>query len=644
MLITSAMLFSFTGCEIGKATQDSSTPSSTNSQANVATVNNNASNVNDINDAFVELNINPIVVNPINTVEIDVEDIVLNPVNVKSINNIEVEVIPINDEFVTVAHENFVSYYGEDIDLKNFFIDAAVGVGVVLVMVTVSLGSGGTATFFGAVLASEFTKATVVIGAAIDAAISGYQAYQEGGDASYIIGHMINGVAEGFKWSALLAPVTGGFSGLKAIKAVNKLKKLPGFKDITNKQAQAIFKKLPQVIKGTAKLADDASEKTIKNLFKKLSGNLGEDFTEDIFFNVVRNQDEILYITRKFNPFGISSDVTKELCEEFWSKTNIPEKEYKEILKQIQNGTVKNIDDIADESIKKYIKENFKEFVQLYGKSFSKDFIDNVFKHHLGEDGLELLKKTIKDKDAYRQLIKQISKDTIDNFLDDESNLLLIQCRFGADDMSKLVNLKVLSTSLNNKGFYGDSLINKIITLTKQNDTDAIRALGLSDSEINVIGNEIAEYYRFSNPEIYKYFNKSLAEARGDAVTDFIIDNNITIRNVRYAGGIMEPTGANAELIKKQYGNVYMSSQGFAIFDDYAIARVELPNLIGDEKEDIARANEVYWGKRTYKDSSYTWHHLEDGKTLILIPSDLHDAYRHTGGAKLIREGLNTLV
>ena len=39
----------------------------------------------------------------------------------------------------------------------------------------------------------------------------------------------------------------------------------------------------------------------------------------------------------------------------------------------------------------------------------------------------------------------------------------------------------------------------------------------------------------------------------------------------------------------------------------------------------------------------YTWHHLEDGKTLILIPTELHDrtvsGYAHSGGAKLLRDG-----
>jgi len=81
-----------------------------------------------------------------------------------------------------------------------------------------------------------------------------------------------------------------------------------------------------------------------------------------------------------------------------------------------------------------------------------------------------------------------------------------------------------------------------------------------------------------------------------------------------------------------------MSTYGFPIFDDFAIARVEIEGLTGTDN-DIDLANLKHHGT---KDAipGYTWHHLEDGKTLILIPSDLHDAYRHTGGADLISEGL----
>ena len=46
----------------------------------------------------------------------------------------------------------------------------------------------------------------------------------------------------------------------------------------------------------------------------------------------------------------------------------------------------------------------------------------------------------------------------------------------------------------------------------------------------------------------------------------------------------MDPSNsdaAKAAYIKARYGDIYMSRQGFPVFDDYAIARVELPDLTG---------------------------------------------------------------
>lgn len=33
----------------------------------------------------------------------------------------------------------------------------------------------------------------------------------------------------------------------------------------------------------------------------------------------------------------------------------------------------------------------------------------------------------------------------------------------------------------------------------------------------------------------------------------------------------------------------------------------------------------------------YTWHHVEDGRTMQLIPQRLHNAVRHTGGCAVIK-------
>ncbi len=48
---------------------------------------------------------------------------------------------------------------------------------------------------------------------------------------------------------------------------------------------------------------------------------------------------------------------------------------------------------------------------------------------------------------------------------------------------------------------------------------------------------------------------------------------------------------------------------------------------------DFAAANAAAGLKRTPTD--FTWHHNEDGKTMQLVPSDIHAKTGHTGGASL---------
>ena len=35
--------------------------------------------------------------------------------------------------------------------------------------------------------------------------------------------------------------------------------------------------------------------------------------------------------------------------------------------------------------------------------------------------------------------------------------------------------------------------------------------------------------------------------------------------------------------------------------------------------------------------ANYTWHHHHDGKTMLLVPRDIHDAVKHTGGVAIVK-------
>ena len=111
--------------------------------------------------------------------------------------------------------------------------------------------------------------------------------------------------------------------------------------------------------------------------------------------------------------------------------------------------------------------------------------------------------------------------------------------------------------------------------------------------------------------------------------------DGVRIINKKYAGKTFELSG---DLGKKYPKGVNFSKEGFPEFEPYSIKKVTINNLEGDAYYDFIKANEAAGYSST--PAGYTWHHVEDGKTMLLVPSDLHGAVRHTGGASLIRKGI----
>jgi hypothetical protein len=94
--------------------------------------------------------------------------------------------------------------------------------------------------------------------------------------------------------------------------------------------------------------------------------------------------------------------------------------------------------------------------------------------------------------------------------------------------------------------------------------------------------------------------------------------------NSKYAGGT-HPSG------------VSFNQQGFPDFSPYAQKTVVIDDLTGQRAIDEALANKAAGYPSTPQ--GYTWHHVEDGKTMQLVPRDIHQATAHTGGAAVIRNG-----
>jgi hypothetical protein len=108
--------------------------------------------------------------------------------------------------------------------------------------------------------------------------------------------------------------------------------------------------------------------------------------------------------------------------------------------------------------------------------------------------------------------------------------------------------------------------------------------------------------------------------------------NNRLPRNYRYAG---EEYPNLPEELSAKYPGVRFTEKGFVDLSPYAQARVRLAGLTGELGEDVARANKAMGFPSTPQ--GYTWHHVEDTETLLLVPQDLHEAIAHTGGAAKLR-------
>lgn len=92
--------------------------------------------------------------------------------------------------------------------------------------------------------------------------------------------------------------------------------------------------------------------------------------------------------------------------------------------------------------------------------------------------------------------------------------------------------------------------------------------------------------------------------------------------------------------------------EGYPDFSPWSRAEVKLSNMRG-ERGDFRAADELYaqqrgWTKpngeadigrarRFREDENLTWHHVEDGETMQLVPGGLNNKLPHTGGASLSR-------
>ena len=129
-----------------------------------------------------------------------------------------------------------------------------------------------------------------------------------------------------------------------------------------------------------------------------------------------------------------------------------------------------------------------------------------------------------------------------------------------------------------------------------------------------------------------------------------IVHNRCAI-NSEYAGKTKYLD--DPKLAKKYPDGVEFTPDGYPDFSKYAEKTVKFDPPSADAlkadtclnanySHDFAMANKAAGYKTTPQ--GYTWHHKEDMQTMQLIPTDLHQAVRHSGGALEIRYLLTSLL
>ncbi|VWC91690.1 Large exoprotein involved in heme utilization or adhesion [Burkholderia contaminans] len=105
--------------------------------------------------------------------------------------------------------------------------------------------------------------------------------------------------------------------------------------------------------------------------------------------------------------------------------------------------------------------------------------------------------------------------------------------------------------------------------------------------------------------------------------------------NSKYADQQFPMDKLSPEIQQKYPQGIKFNSQGFPDFLPYAKAKTDISNLTGNYRTDEALANKKVGLSETPE--GYVWHHVENGQTMLLIPQDLHNAVRHTGGSAVLQ-------
>ena len=200
---------------------------------------------------------------------------------------------------------------------------------------------------------------------------------------------------------------------------------------------------------------------------------------------------------------------------------------------------------------------------------------------------------------------------------------------FGGPDDAKEV-LQALA-----EGRYGEALVGGLSLLP----LPQARVLRLGKEVVDKLGPQAKKLWKKLADERGSVGLPAARAARGPSLREShriaraARKRGVRILNARLAGTVYKPTG------------VRYKKSGFLDMTPFAqvingTKNVRVKGLTGDNRFDQGLADEAAGFKKGKTPKGYTWHHVEDGKTMQLVPSNINRDTPHTGGAALLREGV----
>ncbi len=86
--------------------------------------------------------------------------------------------------------------------------------------------------------------------------------------------------------------------------------------------------------------------------------------------------------------------------------------------------------------------------------------------------------------------------------------------------------------------------------------------------------------------------------------------------------------------------SVTYNQDGYPDFSPHSPKKpVRIEGMKGDHYYDYKAANAAIGRTGVKPPKGYTWHHMEDGEHMQLVPKDIHRDFPHTGGASKVKNG-----